>query len=167
MAITHGRSRARWPQLTDDPVRCCSRDLKIETHSRPRTTGGWLYTCVGIVAFPVLNRGVLSLDRAHRKGGRAGQSIGGGDGIAFFTWLLLFIVLPQDNELQDFRRDGDVSDLLGADIHFYPFSPDSLPMASDIHLRPVYTLFCNWLLKLATVQEEGDPWSVVVENQKN
>jgi hypothetical protein len=30
----------------------------------------------------------------------------------------------------------DVSDLVSADIHLYPFLPDSQPMANNIHLHP-------------------------------
>jgi len=40
------------------------------------------------------------------------------------------------NELQDFRRDVDISDFVCVDIHLYPFSPDSVPIASDIRLHP-------------------------------
>jgi len=31
--------------------------------------------------------------------------------------------------LQNFRRDGDVLNLVGTDIHLYPFSPDYYPKA--------------------------------------
>ena len=30
----------------------------------------------------------------------------------------------------------DVPDLVSADIHLYPFLPDSQPMANNIHLHP-------------------------------
>ena len=47
-----------------------------------------------------------------------------------------FELIDLGDELQDLRRDADVPDLVGTDIHLYPFSPESLPIASDIRLHP-------------------------------
>src|ERR1700756_2177496 len=42
------------------------------------------------------------------------------------------------DELQDLGRDGDISDLVSADIHLYPFLPNCKPKAMNIytHLYP-------------------------------
>ncbi len=40
------------------------------------------------------------------------------------------------DELQDFRRDRDGSNLVGTDIHLYPFLPNCRPNAMNIHLHP-------------------------------
>lgn len=45
------------------------------------------------------------------------------------------------DKLQDFRRDRDVPDLVGANIHLYPFLPNYYQRHNEYRFTPIYPPF--------------------------